>query len=521
MLFGSTVGAIADTFNEAGGRAYRLSDYHALLQLAATGCVNSTFYADATTQLTDVLKLARGVEPERVAKIAVFARERGYMKDMPALLCAYLTAIKRTDLLAKIWDRVIDNGKMLRTYIQIIRSGVTGRKSLGTAPKKLIWKWFADRNSNQIFRSSVGNDPSLSDVIKMTHPKPTDKEKEALFGWLLDKKHDATNLPPLVTQFEEWKRRAVCSSTGTDVIEDTPAVPFEMLTALPLSTAGWTNIARNAKWQWTRMNISTMMRHGVFADLNMVQLIAKRLMDRDQILGAKVFPYQLMNAFINCDPNTPADIKRALEVALEISTENVPSFDGKVYVAVDVSGSMDSPVTGSRGSSTTKVKCVDVAGLMAAVIKRRNPSSEVICFDGAVRPCTVNGDDSVMVNARKFAMKGGSTNCAAPLAKLNAERAEGAVVIYLSDNQSWVDSLTRPGRNTGMVAEWKKFKDRNPDAKLVCIDMQPNTTTQVPDSKDVLNVGGFSDSVFDIVNLFVNNQLTPNHWCGEIDKIEI
>jgi 60 kDa SS-A/Ro ribonucleoprotein len=72
-----------------------------------------------------------------------------------------------------------------------------------------------------------------------------------------------------------------------------------------------------------------------------------------------------------------------------------------------------------------------------------------------------------------------------------------------------------------MVAEWKKFKDRNPDAKLVCIDMQPNTTTQVPDSKDVLNVGGFSDSVFDIVNLFVNNQLTPNHWCGEIDKIEI
>lgn len=507
ILFGSTL----ETVNEAGGVAYKLSDYHALSQLAATGCVNSTFYADAKTQLEDVLRLARKVSPERVAKVAVFARERGYMKDMPALLCAYLTSIKRTDLLAKIWDRVIDNGKMLRTYVQIIRSGVTGRKSLGTAPKKLIWKWFADRNAHSIFRSSVGNDPSLADVIKMVHPKPNDVQKEALFGWLLNKKYKAENLPPLVVEFEEWKRRAT-----TGEVEDTPAVPFEMLTALPLNTAGWTAIARNAKWQWTRMNISTMMRHGVFNDINMTQMIAKRLMDRDQILAAKVFPYQLMNAFINCDSGTPADIKRALEVALEVSTENVPSFDGKVYVAVDVSGSMDSPVTGSRGTATTKVKCVDVAGLMAAVIKRRNPTADIICFDGAVRPITINGDDSVMVNARKLAMKGGSTNCAAPLAKLNAENAKGDVVIYLSDNQSWVG---RASSGTGMMAEWKYYKARNPNAKLICIDIQPNTTTQVPDSQDVLNVGGFSDAVFDIANLFVNDHLTAEHWVGVIDQI--
>ena len=51
------------------------------------------------------------------------------MKDMPALLCAIL-AVRDVKLLEAIFPRVIDNGKMLRTFVQILRSGVVGRKSL-------------------------------------------------------------------------------------------------------------------------------------------------------------------------------------------------------------------------------------------------------------------------------------------------------------------------------------------------------------------------------------------------------
>ena len=51
-LFGSRRDvALAETRNRAGGPAYRLSDRQALAQLAATGCLNQTFYADARTQL--------------------------------------------------------------------------------------------------------------------------------------------------------------------------------------------------------------------------------------------------------------------------------------------------------------------------------------------------------------------------------------------------------------------------------------------------------------------------------------
>ena len=55
-------------------------------------------------------------------------------------------------------------------------------------------------------RAAVGNDPSLADVIKMVHPKPADAAREALYGWLIGKPHDAAALPEMVQAFEAFKR---------------------------------------------------------------------------------------------------------------------------------------------------------------------------------------------------------------------------------------------------------------------------------------------------------------------------
>ncbi len=47
----------ADTVNEAGGPAYKLDAKHALAQLAATGCFNGTYYAQADEQLATLQPL--------------------------------------------------------------------------------------------------------------------------------------------------------------------------------------------------------------------------------------------------------------------------------------------------------------------------------------------------------------------------------------------------------------------------------------------------------------------------------
>jgi len=131
--------------NEAGGAAYALSAKHALAQFAATGHAQR-----------HVLRLGRGPArdhaPARADRRARVPRqdgslqraERSFMKDMPALLAAILSK-RSPELLRRIFDRVINDGKMLRNFVQIVRSGTTGRKSLGSGPKKLVQKWLEKR----------------------------------------------------------------------------------------------------------------------------------------------------------------------------------------------------------------------------------------------------------------------------------------------------------------------------------------------------------------------------------------
>ena len=519
-LFKSLVGKLlpaTDALNEEQAPAYALNPKQRLAQYAATGCLNRTFYADADEQLAQVLELCQQVDAEFIAKTAIFCRERGYMKDMPALLCAVLS-IKDRALLAQVFPRVIDNAKMLRNFVQIMRSGAVGRKSLGTAPKRLVREWLDARNPASLFKASVGQDPSLADIVKMVHPRPKDATQAALFGYFIKRDTAVEALPGIVRDFEAFKRGE---------LKEVPDVPFQMLTALKLGAAEWTAIARRAPWQMTRMNLNTFARHGVFDEPGMAELIAQRLRDPLQIAKARVFPYQLLVAFTMAAANEkiPAVVTNALQHAMEIATENVPQLSGKVYVFPDVSGSMQSPVTGVRAGATSTVRCVDVAALVAATVLRKNADAEVIPFESSAVEIRLNPYDSVMTNANRLAnLPFGGTNCSAPLEFLNQRNAKGDLVIYVSDNESWIDAPHYGrfgGSATATMHAWSKFRDRNPEARMVCIDVQPYGSVQAKERHDILNIGGFSDQVFELIAEFANGNLNADHWIGVIENYEL
>lgn len=513
QLFKSQPGRLApetDARNEAGGRAYALSPEAALAQYVATGCLNATFYADAATQLDTVLDLCAKVEPAFVAQAAVYARRHGQMKDMPALLTAWL-AQHGTDRLEPVFAEVIDNGRMLRNFVQILRSGAVGRKSLGSRPKRLVQNWLNGSTDGQLLSASVGNDPSLADVLKMVHPKPATPERAAFYAWLIGKPHDAARLPETVKALERFK---------TNVDEPVPDVPFQLLTALPLRPQHWVAIACQASWQTTRMNLNTFARHEVFKVGGMAQRIAERLRDPAAVRRARVFPYQLLSAYYMTGEQVPDVVRDALQDALEVALENVPELPGQVYVLLDVSGSMASPVTGYRKGATSKVRCVDVAALVAAAISAKNPATEILPFDTQVHAHRLNRRDSVLTNAQTLAkFGGGGTDCGLPLATLNQRKATGDLVIYVSDNESWADP--QRGRGTETMRQWESFRQRNPQARLACIDIQPYGTAQAQTRDEVLNVGGFSDAVFEVLARFAAGQLGGEHWVREIEAVEV
>ena len=498
-----------DTYNEAGGIAYTLTPKQQLAQLAATGCLNNTFYADAQSQLDQVLKLAESLDAEFIAKTAVYARQKGFMKDMPALLLAVL-AQKDVNMLARVFDQVVDNGKMLRNFAQIIRSGAVGRKSFGNRPKKLMQTWLLTATEKQLLNAAVGNSPSLADVVKMVHPKPREAWRAAWFAWLIGKPYDREALPPITRAFEDYKQ----SREG-----ELPNVPFQMLTALDLNSGDWAQIARNGSWQQVRQNLNTFLRHEVFAKSKNIKMVAEKLRDETAIARARVLPYQLLTAYQATSEQMPFEIREALQDAMETAVQNVPAIQGKVVVCPDVSGSMHSPATGYRGSATTKTRCIDIAALVSAAILRTNPQARVIPFEQITVNVKLNPRDSIMTNAEKLAnVGGGGTACSAPLAMLNREKADVDLVVIVSDNESWADDSQQWGATTSLMKEWDILKRRCPEAKLVCLDIQPYTKAQARNRHDILNIGGFSDQVFTLIGSFAERGMGTDFWVEEIEK---
>jgi 60 kDa SS-A/Ro ribonucleoprotein len=256
-------------------------------------------------------------------------------------------------------------------------------------------------------------------------------------------------------------------------------------------------------WQALRMNLNALARNGAFDVKGTTEAVAARLADAQALSKVRPMPYQL---------------QMALEDALEQSLGRVPVVAGRVVVCPDVSGSMSMPVTGYRKGASSKVRCIQVAALVAAAMLRTNREARMMPFECDVVKLRLDPKARVAVNAAALAkIGGGGTNVSAPLARLNAEKADVDLVVIVSDNESWVDA-TKSGA-TATMHEWDHLVRRNPDARLVCVDIAPYGTAQASGRRDILNVGGFSDAVFDTIDSFASGE--TRDWISIVEATEI
>ena len=200
----------------------------------------------------------------------------------------------------------------------------------------------------------------------------------------------------------------------------------------------------------------------------------------------------------------------------------MPVLGNKVAVCVDVSGSMRSPATGSRpGMPESKTSCGDVAALMASSIARTNPETDVIAFGThAALVQDFNPRDSIVSNSTNLSRLGDKlgygTNIANAMNIVCQKKYD--FVLFVGDSQSWMDhNINGKARSyykdqgTSLSTLWESFKKKNKRSKLAEIVVGPYATTQAPTSDPrVMNIGGFSDAVFDVLKEFAHRNDNTN-----------
>jgi 60 kDa SS-A/Ro ribonucleoprotein len=133
--------------------------------------------------------------------------------------------------------------------------------------------------------------------------------------------------------------------------------------------------------------------------------------------------------------------------------------------------------------------------------------------------------DSILSLSERLAkFGGGGTNCSIPLHEANTKFSKRAFAgcVLVSDNESWVGT----GRygSTGVMTEWQKFVKNQKRLgvtapKLVCIDIQPYGSTQAPERDNILNIGGFSDAVFNVVASYLSDD--AGRFVAEVESVEL
>lgn len=351
----------------------------------------SEFYEDGQEIAGRIVKLSAEVGIDKLASIAIEARERGNLRHVPLLLLSALT--KRgsgnklvADTIARVVQRADELSELLAIHAKA--NCVTPDKIKPKLPaqmKKGLARAFIKFDEYQLAKYDREGAVRLRDALFLVHAKPKDDEQAALWKRLVG---GELKVP------DTWE---VGLSGGADKKET-----FERL--MREGKLGYLALLRNLR--------------------NMVQAGCDEGLVRNAIVARKgahrVLPFRYVAA-----ARAAPQFEPAIDQALSEAISEMPVLSGKTVVLVDVSGSMSGVL-----SSKSDLRRVDAAAALASII---HGDLKVIAFANNVTELAARRGMAGVDNIVKHL--GGGTELGRAVAHVNALRGIDRI-IAITDEQS-------------------------------------------------------------------------------------
>jgi 60 kDa SS-A/Ro ribonucleoprotein len=144
----------------------------------------SQFYEDGVEIAGRIAELVPKVEPERVAPLAVEAREQMKLRHAPLLLVREMARHKtHRGLVAETLERVIQRADELCEFVAIYWKD--GRVPLSGQVKKGLAAAFPKFDEYQLAKYDRGGPIKLRDVLFLSHAKPRDDQQAGVWKKLI------------------------------------------------------------------------------------------------------------------------------------------------------------------------------------------------------------------------------------------------------------------------------------------------------------------------------------------------
>jgi hypothetical protein len=275
----------------------------------------------------------------------------------------------------------------------------------------------------------------------------------------------------------------------------------------------WMTLLETMPFEALLRNLGKLTQIGVAAEKH--REIVARLVNQTEVLKARIHPIKVLVASkvytnghgdsgsLTWTPNTYISV--ALTDLFRISYGVVTPTGNRIMLGIDVSGSMSSPVVGSKVLS-----CRDASIAMALLYLETEKNVSAVAFSNTLtdllEPSSRNQLRRGMTLQQALSATNGmnfsSTDCVLPILHAMKNNIYIDTFIIITDNETYAPS-EHP--QNALI----RYRERmGIQAKLIVLGMTGNCFTIVdPTDRNTLNLAGFDTSTPEIASMFMRGEI--------------
>lgn len=497
--------------NNAGSYVFEISPVEQLRRFLILGTDGGTYYQSE-----------HAITREGIALVKACAETMTPMEFVPEIVNAAANAPKRTYAIfayavalstenTKTVASGMDPHLVLKTgtdFFELI-SYLEQLRGWGAVAKRVVQRVLIETDVEKLGLWSVKyrdrHGWTWKDALRIGHPKSrddSDPRRAKLFDFMLNKSPLATGILPVDGYL------SALGLTNEQVIiglVEKFGLPWEALADEQRTDAVWKVCVQFIGNTAVLRNLASFTRRGMDKDLEFVSAVQNRVTS-----SRNLHPITLLNALktyssggsvgrSKAEPYTPnARWEASIEEALETSFTNGVETTGKsMYVALDVSGSMGLPVSGSA-----VLTCAEVTAAIALATAKNERNYFIRGFSDGSGSRGAYGRSGLLdlgINHKtsfKDAMERtlrsdfAGTDCALPMLHAIAENLEVDTFIVITDNETHSGQV----HPSAALKQYRQKSGRN--AKLAVVALTA-TKFSIADPKDpgMMDFVGFSSDL--------------------------
>ena len=437
--------------NQSGGYAYPVDDrvrFHRFLILGSEG---GTYYQDERTLTLENAKACQRhintFGPQAVDHIAMIARERRAPRISPLLFTLAMAASADSDATRECALDHLPDVAATASHLEEFAGYVNSMRGWGRGLRRAVSGWYTGKDASDVayqaikYRNRSGW--THRDLLRKAHPE-TERDSDLwhIFEWIA-----RGTVPPKFESLAHIHNYLEAQECGlprlleliTDHDLPREAIPTEMLQKDEV----WAALGPKMPATAFIRNLPALTSHKAIRPME-YQWATDRIhgMGPTERRAALVHPFHMLTALLvyrngrsirgDATWEPVPQITQALDLAFDNSFSAAASTGQRVYLAVDVSGSMGAHTVGKISGFTARM----AAAAVTMMVARRERNHYIKMFDTMPHDIHVAAHDS-LTDVMRNTPAGGATDLAQPMLHAAKERIPVDCFIIATDGETW------------------------------------------------------------------------------------